>query len=466
MRVDELQSVVEAVRSEHAVPGIAAGVVVRGEITAVGCGLRDNVRGLPMTAHSQCYLASISKPLTALLTGLLVRAGLFGWDQPLCERLPDLRFSDPLAQRWATPRDLVLHRTGLPDGSWPWYHRRGLDLPGLFRLLPHFRHNRPLRDRWQYQNLNLTVLGALIHRVTGREWHQEIIERLLKPLGADCTTTIDGMTARGDHALPHGPNGFGPCAPMPFCDLRAMAPAGAVNGSITDLLRIARALLPSGRGDARGALPDAVLAESTVVQHGSGAQPWPEINACAGGLGWQMMQYRGRTCWAASGGVDGFVSRLVLLPEDDIAAAVLVNREAALANDVLGWELVDRALGIATPPWRERLLAQKRGYREKAYARIAARAARPSGAPAQPATELAGSYHHDAYGSCALEARDGALALRFRHLDLPLTPLGGDAWAAVEVPDVSEYAWDIACTGNGVTLPLEGDAPPVLFTRA
>ena len=428
----DVAELLASVSNDHVVPGVAAAVVVDGEVAhASAHGWRDQERRLPMTVDTPSRWYSMSKPVTALALGQLVAAGKVRWDQPVSQLVPGLRFADPVATERVTIADCLLHRTGLPTGNWTWWQAPS-DPAELLQRLPHIPCSAGFRAGHQYQNLGFTILGE-VFKAAGTDWHQAIHD-VLGPLGIKPLTRLAEFVA-SDRALGYGPNGFLPAVPAGDFDFEALAPASAVCGTIVELAKLAAALAKDGEG----LLPPAVWAQAIRPELALSEPEWPELHRPCVALAGRSVVYRGELVLQWAGGWRGYVSHLLAIPARRIAACAFANRSGANAAEPLAFSLLDRAAGWERLPWIQRFLDQKRGFRRQGEARLAARLARPS-AP-WPATDICGRYFHPGYGELTVT---NDRRLQFRHIDVPLVPRPDGTIAADGTSDdFSEIMWDL-----------------------
>ena len=154
---------------------------------AIGLAQRQPDR--PFTVDTPSDGGSLAKTLTAAALWELVAEGRLAFDDPVVRHLPDY----PHPQH--TLRDLVTHRSGLPD-----YDFFGPDFkPGEVRdtadLLRVLAQRRPAPAfapgvRVEYANLGFDAAALVIERVTGQRIGDGWRERYFGRLG------IDGMFAR------------------------------------------------------------------------------------------------------------------------------------------------------------------------------------------------------------------------------------------------------------------------------
>jgi CubicO group peptidase (beta-lactamase class C family) len=148
-------------------------------------------------------LASITKTLVATLTLIYAERGLLDLDAPALGMLDDKRsILDQVESRRfrrnldaSTIRDLLAHRSGLPDywedrafiRAWRqqkekyWNHRDILKWAGKTR--PVCKVGRCSN----YADTNFLILGLLLEEAFGRQLHDLLREEIFAPLGMRCT---------------------------------------------------------------------------------------------------------------------------------------------------------------------------------------------------------------------------------------------------------------------------------------
>ena len=128
-----------------------------------------------------------------------------------------------------------------------------------------------------------------------------------------------------------------------------MEPAGGVFSTASDMTKYLQMWLNKGvYGDAH------IINEDEVKELWRQKTPtklsWVEtylgspVNFRSFGMGWAMMDYAGYKVLHHSGGLDGMVCHIVLIPEKNLGAVFLSNKTTALPN-VLMYHLLDNVLG-------------------------------------------------------------------------------------------------------------------------
>jgi CubicO group peptidase (beta-lactamase class C family) len=197
------------------VPGIVTLASRRGEVHVDAIGRKAANDPEPIRRDTIFRIASMSKPITAAATMILVEECKLRLDEPVDRLLPELanrkvlkRLDAPLvdtvpAKRPITVRDLLTLRMGIgfilaPPGTYP--IQKAMDKPGVapgplpFQSGPDEFMKRlgslPLvyqpGERWMYHT-GLDVLGVLISRVSGQTLETFLRERIFEPLGMEDT---------------------------------------------------------------------------------------------------------------------------------------------------------------------------------------------------------------------------------------------------------------------------------------
>ena len=120
-QLTDLEEFIASVIQETKVPGLALAVIKGDEvILARGFGKRNIADDLDVTPHTLFAIGSSSKAFTAMGLALLVDEGKVEWDTPVKHYIPSLKLYDHIATERLTPRDLLIHNSGLPRYETLW----------------------------------------------------------------------------------------------------------------------------------------------------------------------------------------------------------------------------------------------------------------------------------------------------------------------------------------------------------
>ncbi len=231
--------------------------------------------------------------------------------------LPDGPFAD------ASLRSLLAHTSGIsaePLGSW-WERSPGVDLAAL--ALAHEGAERVLEPgaRHHYSNTGFGVLGEVVASISGASWFDTLHAQILEPLGMRRTSyQCEGAYAEG-FAVHHL---TGELTVEPLPDTGAMAPAGQLWSTVTDLATWITALVDPERS----VLTAASLEAMRTPQSGT-----PEDRAASlYGLGCSVIYGRGRVLVGHGGSMPGFCCGVEIDPDSSVGAIVLTNGAYGLVD--------------------------------------------------------------------------------------------------------------------------------------
>lgn len=280
---------------------------------------------------TQYRIGSITKTITAVLVLQLVRDGGLRLDDPVSAVLHDAGLAGtPLAQ--ASVRGLLAHHGGLPSepvGDW-WERSPGLTWEELVAANAGARQVFPVGQQFHYSNLAYALLGEAVARVHGRTWWECVQERVLDPLGMARTSYLPAAPAAQGHSVhPY----LGTLAHEPATDTRAMAPAGQVWSTASDLVTYAGFLM-EGHPDVLGL--DELL---TASQPQSGDRD--DALGYAHGLGFMLYAGGSGTLVGHTGSMPGFLAACLVDRGRGTGAVVLANATTGLSTSGLATDLLE-----------------------------------------------------------------------------------------------------------------------------
>lgn len=332
-----LDGLLEPLRQRHGLPALAAAVVSRGEVVAIGAvGRRRIDAAIPVTVHDRFHLGSCTKAMTALLAAIAVEKGLLRWDTTLAELFPQLRATLAPAMAGVTVRQLLSHSSGIGDDALPEAVRQtlengnaNLDDLRLEMVKTFLRQplNSPPGERFLYGNANYILVGAALERLHKRTWEELIQEQIFQPLAlAGAGLGPQSRVGRTDAPLGHqveqgrlqpllaGPNGDNPLV---------LGPAGTVHMGLLGAARWAGWTAGQGRRGPALVSPETLRLLHTPVIATDPADPAEGSYA----LGWIVI----RPAWASgpllmhAGSNNRNLAHLWVDPRRDLALVLLTN---------------------------------------------------------------------------------------------------------------------------------------------
>ncbi|MFB9244410.1 serine hydrolase [Massilia antarctica] len=429
----DLEADVTRVMKTFDVPGIAIAIVKDGKVVAArGFGVRKLGEPAPVDGKTLFEVASNSKAFTAAALAMLVDEGKLEWDDKVTRHLPDFQMYDAYVTHEMTVRDLLVHRSGLGLGAgdllwWPTTNFTTDDIIGQLRYV---RPATSFRNSYAYDNLLYIVAGKIIAQKAGKPWGDAVRERILKPLGMDTTTTSLAENAGNPNvSAPHSKIN-GKAAAVRALPVPNAVGAVGINTNAEDIARWMTVLLDGG---AIAAAPkDAHGKEARLFSEAQSREMWtaqtpikisepkPALaatrpNFFAYGLGFQLRDYKGRKLALHGGALQGFYSRVVMVPEAKLGIAIFTNAESGGALASLQYRLLDHYLDAAPSDWIKLISDVETEARNKDLAKQKSASATRAAAsrPSLPIAAYDGEYNDPWYGAVTIKPVGGKRVMSF-----------------------------------------------------
>jgi hypothetical protein len=171
-------------------------------------------------------------------------------------------------------------------------------------------------------------------------------------------------------------------------------------------------VLPDGKRLFSADAAQALWTPQTLIPIESAPPPLaltqPQFEAYA--LGFEVSDYRGHKVVTHLGGVLGGVSAVVVIPEQKVAFAILLNSEDVGTLFAMREHLLDTYLGLPSPDWiaNYRQVFEQRNARALQALQAAARPAHAEVGPSLPLASYAGVYRDPWYGTATISLEPGA----------------------------------------------------------
>ena len=421
----DLDADVNRVLKTFDVPGIAIAIVKDGKVVAAkGYGVRKLGDPAPVTGRTLFEVASNSKAFTAAALAMLVDEGKLKWDDPVTRHLPGFQMYDAYVTGAMTVRDLLTHRSGLGLGAGDlmWWPTSTFTSDEIIDRLRYIKPATSFRNSYAYDNLLYIVAGKIIADKAGKPWGDAVRERILAPLGMDGTTTsVAEMLKSADHAAPHSKVGETTTVVKPMPVENAIGAVG-INTSAEDIARWMNMLLNGGKApDGRQLVSDKQLREMWTAQTPMKiSEPKPPLaatrpNFAAYGLGFQLRDYRGRKIALHGGALQGFYSRVLMVPDEKLGIAILTNAENSGSMAALQWRLLDQYLNAPATDWIGIVSDDEQAKHKEELAKVgkASSARAPKSQPSLPMAAYEGEYQDPWYGLVTIRREGQKQVMRF-----------------------------------------------------
>jgi CubicO group peptidase (beta-lactamase class C family) len=293
--------------------GCAALVAKEGKILYhKAFGMASIELGVPMQPGQVFRIGSITKQFTAVAILQLMEQGKLSLQDELPKFIPDY----PTQGQRITVEHLLTHTSGIR--SYTDMENFGdsitLDVTPL-RMIARFR-NEPLDfppgTEWNYSNSGYFLLGYIIEQVSGQTYEQYIEENFFKPLGMKDSRYGSDTEIIPGRAAGYEWDGSG-LINAPAMSMTQPYAAGSIQSTVEDLFLWHQALL-AGK----------------VIKRETLERAWTEYKLADGsgthyGYGWSLGDLRGSRTVEHGGGINGFITESLYVPDADLFVAVFTN---------------------------------------------------------------------------------------------------------------------------------------------
>jgi CubicO group peptidase (beta-lactamase class C family) len=325
----EMKTKVAKVLNRLPACGLAVGVIRNGSFEwFYGHGVSDRESNTPVTEDTVFRIGSITKTFTAIAVMQLWEQELLDLDAPANNYLRAYQLipANP-AFRPATVRHLLTHTAGigeLRDFSDLLRPKGGLAVKvgGAFESLSEY-YQGGLRievepgTKWAYANHGFATLGQIIEDVSGEAFDRYLREHVFGPLGMEDTDLVRSERIRPRLATGYVLRSRG-LKTVTDRDI-AVPGAGSIFSTNRDMARYVVALLNGGANDHGSVLKSKTLAQMFEPQY----QPDPRIPGM--GLAFLRGKEGDHRTIGHGGAWSGFISQLVLAPDDGIGVIAFAN---------------------------------------------------------------------------------------------------------------------------------------------
>lgn len=327
----------DSATQENAIPGGAFAIVTREGISRLQTfGVRSIDTEEAITPDSIFRLASMSKTFAGTAAEILVGQQLQSWDTPLAELFPGMTIGTNSSSKAITLRQIASHSTGLMPHSYSNMLDAGVDYAKIKDMFSEIPTVCSPGTCYGYQNVVFSLIADVVELSTGASYENYLIEQLFKPLGmATASAGLEPYEQSDNATAPHRKVRGGWQTTTTNAAYYSVGPASGVNASIQDMTLWIRANL--------GAFPDVLSPEylenlhEPVIEtpYGSYFNRWSGLEKAYYATGWRVFDYKGMRAVHHGGGVRGYRSEMVFVPEKNIGMVLMMNAESSLANDVV-----------------------------------------------------------------------------------------------------------------------------------
>jgi CubicO group peptidase (beta-lactamase class C family) len=436
---DSLDNYVNRALTDWQIPGIAVCIVKDEKVVMMkGYGVRDYDTKEKVDENTLFMIGSNTKAFTATALAMLDANKTLSLDDKVTKWIPEFKLDNKAAGEQAIIRDLLCHRIGFRtfQGDFT-YWTSNLTREQVIEKMSHIKATYPFRTTWGYTNAAFLTAGQIIPKATGMQWEDFIKAKIFDPLDMKNTLALSKDFPNASNKCSPYTMADGKPVKIPFCSIDNLAPAGSIGSSVNDMSHWVMMQLDNGKYNGRQIVPASAIAQTRLPHSilGNGRVLFNEGHFSLYGLGWFLQEYCGREIVSHTGGVNGFVTSVTLIPEEKLGIIVFTNTDQNSFYEALKWEIMDAYLGKPYRNYSKVYLGfykQEFGEEQKKDKMLQDSVALHLKTDL-PLTAYTGNYFNDVYGNMNVVLENGELKMKFSHhphMYAKLESLGGDRFYA------------------------------------
>jgi len=351
----EIDELVSKSLTSFNVPGISVAVVKDGKVIhSKGYGIANIQTKKKVNENTLFGIASNSKAFTTAAFAILVDDNRIQWDDKVVKYLPEFKMYNEYVTQEFTIRDLLTHRSGLGMGAGDlmiWPDGNNFTPDDIIKNLQYLKPTSGFRSKFDYDNLLYIVAGEIIKKVTGKSWAQFVQEEITTPIGMKNSVTSWSLIKDSSNvASPHVPIDnklqISKRFKSPIIDA-----AGGIYSSASDMAEWALLNLNHAKYSPnlqKQLISTYQMNEITSPQtiYNEIADPKYNNHFNAYGLGWFLSDVNGYKKVTHTGGLEGMVSEVTLIPELQLGIIVLTNQQSGYAFTAITSTILDSYLKL------------------------------------------------------------------------------------------------------------------------
>ncbi len=334
--IQEYDSIISSEIKLSGTVGAAVVITYKDQIAFLKCygvkkaGTKDSIN-----ANTIFRLASVSKTISGVLSGILSENKLINLDDKVVDYLPEFRLKSEESTENITIRNLLSHTSGLISHAFDNLVEEKVPIQDIIANLNQVEISAPPGKLYAYQNVMFSLFDTVLVKKLHKPFGSIMKEYLFTPLGMnDASTDFKSFKNNPNKAFPHvGANGK-------YRVLRLndryynTAPAAGVNASISDMGNFLLHLTSNDSTALNSEIQKTVFTPQVVSPlKRSYLSHWDRVDSKEYALGWRIIGYKGRTVAYHGGYVSGYKTEVAYCSDEKIGIAFLSNSPNSVASE-------------------------------------------------------------------------------------------------------------------------------------
>lgn len=293
--------------------GCAALVAKNGQIIyRKAFGMADLELNVPMQPEMVFRIGSITKQFTAIAILQLMEQGKLSLQDEITKFIPDY----PMHGHSITVEHLLTHTSGIKSYTdvpeFQKFIRTDMKPEEVIDLIK----SKPMEfapgTKWKYNNSGYFLLGYIIEKVTGKTYQEYLQENFFTPLGMTSSCYGDDTKIIKLRASGYQPGKDG-TVNADFMSMLLPYAAGSIMSTVDDLYKWNRAV------------HSYKLVKKETLEMAHTPYRLADGKSTGYGYGWFLSHLQGSPTIEHGGGINGYLTSSVYLPDEDVFVALFSN---------------------------------------------------------------------------------------------------------------------------------------------
>lgn len=418
---DSLENYITRGMTKWEIPGLSVAIVKDGKVVFMkGFGLTRVGSTEPVNENTLFMIGSNTKTFTATAIAILQAEGKLSLDDKVQRWMPEFKLKDSLVTKEVNISDLLSNRIGFESlqGDFTFWNSN-LSRAEIIQKMGLMDAPYGFRTKLGYCNAAFLTAGELISKITGKSWEETVKEKILIPLKMNRTLMLseDFKTASNKASaytlIDNKRTG------IPIMYLDNLAPAASMSSSAGDMAIWLSAHLNNGKIDNIQVISNksllAIRRPYTIV--GMDTRNKQLTHFSLYGLGLFIRDRKGKLVYSHGGGVPGFASSWMFVPEENLGIVVLTNTDYNLFSDNLQNEIMDAFLDLPYQGYSDKSIKMLSQYITMTKTNIDSlkNVVKLNNKPSFPLEAYTGKYINEVYGEIEIKLVNGKLNIYFSH---------------------------------------------------
>ncbi len=326
--ITKYDSIISSEIKKAGTVGAAIVVTYKNEVAYIKCfGVQKKGENTPINKHTVFRLASVSKPVTGVLAGILDDQGTIGLDDKVSQYLPELKLKTNASTSKIKVAHLLSHTSGLIPHAFDNMVEDHVPLDRIMRKLQEVDITAEPGKMYGYQNVMFSLYDTIATVVTSKSYGNLVKEKVFTPFQMyDASTSFEEFKNNPNKAFPHyGSKGR-------FKSMRlnnryySTAPAAGVNASISDLSQFLLNILNHESEVVTNNVRKTIFTPQVKsILSRNYLRRWDKVDSKHYSIGWRIIGYKDRQVAYHGGYVLGYKAEIAICEEEEIGIAYLSN---------------------------------------------------------------------------------------------------------------------------------------------